>query len=609
MSVKKGQRAKFVDFIHKLIVTDPADVAVLRVIYEHAKPGWLDWDFSRPGQVCLRHISSTRGPRLPVEADGRLISMNLRSQSKHFPRTKALFEALAQAGFEIGLTLAKTENPTIKDEAPEQAETDEDEDDSEFIKELRLKMKEYDEKVKIPVTDPNDAGALRNFCKLNDIWIDPPSAGKLLNSENTGLKLTVENGRLVGLGAGGSHEKFDLKPLLGLSALRELKFEEAEIRDYNLLAEMNSLEVLVLNRTRPSIKGISFLAGLTSLRHLDLASHRIRDLPGHKIRDLSPLAGLRSLKTLKLSSNYELRNLAPLAALTGLEELSLRYINIEDLGPLAGLTSLHSLDLDYNHISDLGPLADLTALERLSLQVNQIRDISPLARMTSMKYLLLEYNKISDISSLQDMASMVVFAARNNNIQELGPLSRMISLRRLDLAGNRVKDITPLSDMTSLEKLSLEKNEIKNISPLARMTSLKYLNLDENIIQDISPLSELASLRELALQGNKVSRLEPLAGKKYLERLSLEGNRVHDLTPLAGLRRLSSLYLECNRINDLTPLAGLTRLSSLSVTGNEIKDFSPLWNLGREDETSDGKLWLYLGQFREVEGADPLGSY
>ena len=48
---------------------------------------------------------------------------------------------------------------------------------------------------------------------------------------------------------------------------------------------------------------------------------------------------------------------------------------------------------------------------------------------------------------------------------------------------------------------------------------------------------------------------------------------------------------------------------AISVTGNTIKDFSPLWNLGREDEASDGELWLYADQFREVEGADPLGPY
>jgi internalin A len=481
----------------KLIVTEPTDIEVLRAIYEQAEPGWLNWGFKRSGQVRLKEIKPPRFPWVPASSEGRLISMDLCNGDHAFSRTKALFAALARAGFEICLTLAGSDEQKNEDaDQNEKTETD-----NARIEEIEKRLEELKG---VEVTNPNDVAALRDFCDLNDLWFDKSDdPGDALGNWN----LTVEEGRLVGLDChrvSGSIS-LDLTPLTRLTALKELRLRKNTIRDFSPLAGMPSLEVLILARTRTVLDDLEPLAGLTSLKRLDLDFHGVCDL--------GPLAGLTSLRT-----------------------LSLRYNEIEDLSPLAGLTGLRDLTFSCNReISDIEPLAGLTSLARLSLRGNKVRDLSPLKRMISMEILNLEDNKIKDLSPLRDMTS----------------------LRWLSAPENLIHDIGPLAGMTYMEELKLNDNRIADITSLANMTSLELLNLSRNKIKDIGPLSGLPALRSLSLHDNKIYNLESLAGKNSLEGLTLEGNRISDISPLAGLTGLYSLTLTGNRINDYTPLENI----------------------------------------------------
>ena len=73
----------------------------------------------------------------------------------------------------------------------------------------------------------------------------------------------------------------------------------------------------------------------------------------NNITDISPLAGLTSLRWLELSFN-SIEDISPLGGLTSLTELYLSANNIEDISPLAGLASLREVDLQGNPLD--GPL-------------------------------------------------------------------------------------------------------------------------------------------------------------------------------------------------------------------------------------------------------------
>ena len=150
--------------------------------------------------------------------------------------------------------------------------------------------------------------------------------------------------------------------------LRKLTFDNDDISDVSLLAELTQLRQLTLNYNR--------------------------------ISDVSPLAKLTKLEHLELDNNEYIRDVSPLAKLTKLELLWLDGNDIWDVSPLAGLTQLRYLTINNNRISDVSPLAKLTQLEGLWLWGNQISDISPLAELTQLRRLMLNGNDISDVSPL-----------------------------------------------------------------------------------------------------------------------------------------------------------------------------------------------------------------
>lgn len=64
--------------------------------------------------------------------------------------------------------------------------------------------------------------------------------------------------------------------------------------------------------------------------------------------------------------------------------LYLYETQIEDLSPLADLRNLIKLRVSSDQISDLSPLTNLTSLISLDVSSNQINDLSPLADLTGL---------------------------------------------------------------------------------------------------------------------------------------------------------------------------------------------------------------------------------
>ena len=100
----------------------------------------------------------------------------------------------------------------------------------------------------------------------------------------------------------------------------------------------------------------------------DVLGPRVRELSFVRLQSggLTTVAGLTSLRALDLYQSQE-SDLSPIANLVGLEKLYLNGARVRDVGPLARLMNLKILDLDNTLINDVTPLTALTSLRILHL--------------------------------------------------------------------------------------------------------------------------------------------------------------------------------------------------------------------------------------------------
>lgn len=154
----------------------------------------------------------------------------------------------------------------------------------------------------------------------------------------------------------------NIKPLAKLTAITDLNLSLNSIDDLSPLEEMTKMEHLDISYNY--VLKIDVVANMTSLRQLNAASNGNDD---ERISDITPLANLKELNTLDLSSN-SIFDISPLSELTNLSMLHLAGNNISSLTSLRDMTALDTLDLSDNvNITDIEPLMELTNLSTLDL--------------------------------------------------------------------------------------------------------------------------------------------------------------------------------------------------------------------------------------------------
>jgi Leucine-rich repeat (LRR) protein len=191
----------------------------------------------------------------------------------------------------------------------------------------------------------------------------------------------------------------DRSEKLSLAGLRIERLPSALRAAKNLLElDLTSTHILV---------GLEPLDALSNLRSLQLA--------WSGVHDLSPLSGLRSLRSLGLMECLELSNLEPLRSLQSLQMLDLSLCaSVWDLRPLESLTNLLFLYLNsWNEVDDLGPLSSLNSLVHLDLSgCLAIEDIRPIASLPSLQCLHMSYVKPGlDLRPLQTLPTLKEFEA------------------------------------------------------------------------------------------------------------------------------------------------------------------------------------------------------
>jgi hypothetical protein len=172
------------------------------------------------------------------------------------------------------------------------------------------------------------------------------------------------------------------------------------------------------------LEALSFSPGsqadLTGLEH---AVHlQELDIAGAVLTDLSPIARLKELKKLCLSS-CRVGSFDALAGLEQLEMLRLSAMQMTDLSPLSTLANLNELVITGTKLTNLSKLTGLNRLRTLVLTDDQVTDISALGKLRQLETLNLEKNRIRDISSLKGLVRLRKLDLSDNQISETWTLA------------------------------------------------------------------------------------------------------------------------------------------------------------------------------------------
>ncbi len=146
---------------------------------------------------------------------------------------------------------------------------------------------------------------------------------------------------------------------------------------------------------KPDCKTDAGKNGFTILSKCYAADITKLDLSGTDISDLTPIGGLKNLKTLFVY-NTKIPDLTPISGLTNLTWLSVDNTKISDLTPISGLKNLTTLSVSYTKIPDLTLISGLTNLTRLSVTSTQISDLTPISGLTKLTRLFTPDGKSHD---------------------------------------------------------------------------------------------------------------------------------------------------------------------------------------------------------------------
>ncbi len=328
------------------------------------------------------------------------------------------------------------------------------------------------------------------------------------------------------------------------------------------LSGLTGLETLVLEYMNITQKGLGFIKGLKSLKHLRLSSEPPTK-SGAVPKDfgnaggIACLAELRSLETLWLSSPRITDDcLSYVAKLKSLRELQVWSPSIRGpgLAYLAKLPSLERLRLQLR-VGDAGlvHLKNIATLRELRLGAFGITDagLSHLANLAGLEHLDLSQNPITGTG--------------------LAAVGALRSLNELNLSGTKITDdaLAHVRTMRSLTSLDLTYTQITDsgLAHLKEMRSLESLKLPAGITDSgLAYLGGLDKLKRLWNPGPVTDAgLQHLAKLQSLEELRVRGEAITDagMPHIAKLTNLRALSITCPITNG--GLATLTALKSLTT--------------------------------------------
>lgn len=273
---------------------------------------------------------------------------------------------------------------------------------------------------------------------------------------------------------------------------------------------------------------LEHIAGIKSLKRLDLSLTRITDLGIERLR---PLTGVEELN-LYACEHISDTSLAHLRHWKNLRRLNLRGADITDTG-LAYVAShrhLEALDISVTQVTDNGMehLAELTGLRELTLGANKITGLGlhvlqllPNLRKLSLSGLQMRNSgfwsvavRDLDIDVITQLDQLEHLDAADLKLTDLG-VKKLAALRRLhflDLSRTQtgeagVAALAGLGELRTLHLSSVEEIDDEAAKHLTAMGLLTTLDLSSTKVSDetLHELSKLPNLKTLYLDGAMVS--------------------------------------------------------------------------------------------------------
>lgn len=326
------------------------------------------------------------------------------------------------------------------------------------------------------------------------------------------------------------------------------------LTDFRWLSDLTSLQLT------GSLPDLSVLAQLASLESLVLDENDL-----HR-EDLEGLNALTQLRRLYLSYN-SIQTLPDMSGMVGLETLYVRRSDLTSLNGELLPPNLLTLDASDNEIEYLQSFESLAQLQSLDLGSNHLETLS-INNLPKLSYLNVQNNQLVSLD-LDLFPALVEVQAQSNQIQELY-LGDLDALEHLDLGSNALVDIE-ISDLPSLSWLQVDQNQLASLE-LFNLPKLSSLRVPQNQLQELV-LSNLPSLQHIRAWGNQLETVA-LNDVPELEYVDLDRNNLSGID-LPLLPKLTDILLSENQItslNNVTGLLGSPLLRKIDLENNDVRE-------------------------------------
>ena len=277
----------------------------------------------------------------------------------------------------------------------------------------------------------------------------------------------------------------DITPLEKLVELEDLNLTNNKIKDPKSLVKLTKLRQLVLRKNL--MNNLDFLNDL-KVESLDISMNSV-------LKDYIPNnLKLENLRSLNLSG-IGLDNISFLKNAGKLERLVAEENAIKDLTPLAELKTLRTLYLDRNNISDITALKDLASLEELLLYKNNIENVAALKDKKYLYRLMLNDNLgLKNIDALKDVPNISSIDISNTSVTDISALKDAKYLYYIALKDTKISD----DDITAFEKSNLEVKKSNNIDKkleIVKTEAAKYFSIKNYIFMVLILMLTLTGIR------------------------------------------------------------------------------------------------------------------
>lgn len=476
------------------------------------------------------------------------------------------FEALADAEID------EDENPDNNEEGDDEPSTITNKKKRKFPRSKAQQLVDFAE-------DSPDTATSLNLSGLNAYKL----SSRIWNLDGL-LKLVLSHNKLVRLPSG----------------LQDLTKLEVLDVDHNLLNRLPSCLQTTesLRELRAAHNRISSFSArlwkLRGLRELDLSHNLLKQLPFvegdltllRETREWQVGVGLlRELEIIKLNNNEFTAAPISIGQCESLVFLDMSYNFIKGplLDEIAGLKSLKILRLAHNSITTLPEnIGDLGSLEDLDVSYNSLQSVpDTIGALHNLKSINLANNDLqalpNSFGALEQLECLVVDS--NGHFAALGAFMRRLSgLKHASFANCAIAriDSPDIFREAPLQTLVLSNNLLSSFHLIFGKNSLELLDLSTNQLSEapIEILENCQRLHTVNLSENQLINLPHTVSRlKSLECLRLDGNYIEKL-PDEVTSCGNLVELHCNR-NLLIALPGtihrLHRLEHLHVSFNQIR--------------------------------------